>query len=67
MLAVLIEAAAVGAVLAPFLLLAMVLVKPTSAISILLIGFVLGFLFHLLCELLRVNRWYCTHGHACKT
>lgn len=28
-------------------------------------GFVLGSLFHLVCEMTKVNRWYCTHGTAC--
>lgn len=66
MLGVLIEAAAVGSLLAPFLLLAMKIARPNSAISVLAVGFTLGFIFHLLCEVLRVNKWYCTHGHACK-
>ena len=27
--------------------------------------FISGFLFHLLCEITRVNQWYCKNGHAC--
>jgi hypothetical protein len=27
--------------------------------------FVIGFIFHLLCEVTNVNKWYCKHGQAC--
>jgi hypothetical protein len=29
--------------------------------------FLTGFVAHVLLEALRVNAWYCTHGHACRT
>jgi hypothetical protein len=27
--------------------------------------FILGAAFHLLCEMLGINRWYCANGAAC--
>ena len=27
--------------------------------------FVVGFLFHVICELTGINTWYCKHGSAC--
>ncbi|MBP01984.1 MAG: hypothetical protein CMM25_04115 [Rhodospirillaceae bacterium] len=29
-------------------------------------AFLFGFLLHLLCELLGVNKWYCKNGNACQ-
>tara|TARA_B110000208_G_C11471075_1_gene322164 strand:- start:30 stop:266 length:237 start_codon:yes stop_codon:yes gene_type:complete len=28
--------------------------------------FITGFLVHIICELTRLNKWYCTKGNACK-
>ena len=28
--------------------------------------FLAGFLVHILCEFSGINRWYCTHGNACR-
>jgi hypothetical protein len=33
---------------------------------ILLSYFITGFLFHIICECIRINKWYCTNGNACK-
>lgn len=65
MLKLAIEAFSVGALLAPTLLLAWNMTKPQSPQAILLLGFVIGVLFHLACELVGINKWYCQHGHAC--
>jgi hypothetical protein len=62
---VLIEAATVGAMLAPLMLLGLRLVNTASASQILLLGFLLGFFFHLFCEVIGLNRWYCRFGAAC--
>lgn len=34
--------------------------------QIILSYFVTGFLFHLIAELLKINKWYCKHGNACQ-
>ena len=28
--------------------------------------FLTGFLFHLICQVIGANRWYCKNGNACK-
>lgn len=28
--------------------------------------FLSGFLVHIICEIFGINKWYCTHGAACK-
>ena len=28
--------------------------------------FLTGFILHIVCEYLRINKWYCTNGNACK-
>jgi hypothetical protein len=56
---ILIEATSVGVLL---VLGSMVLPKCPSAFEM----FILGFLFHVLCEIAGVNRWYCKNGVACK-
>jgi hypothetical protein len=65
MLQLFVEAISVGVLLAPVLLAAWYAVNPSSPWSILLMGFVIGVLFHLACEVTGVNLWYCRHGHAC--
>lgn len=62
---VLIEAATVGAMLAPLLMLGLRLVDTANAFHVLLLGFFLGFFFHLFCEVVGLNRWYCRFGAAC--
>jgi hypothetical protein len=29
--------------------------------------FFIGFVTHLLCQVVGINKWYCTHGVACVT
>lgn len=65
MMQLLIEAISVGAMLAPVLLAVWMVIKPTTPQAILLMGFVIGLLFHLVCEWVGINRWYCKYGHAC--
>lgn len=33
--------------------------------SLIIVNFMVGFVFHLLCEWSGVNKWYCTSGYAC--
>ncbi len=33
--------------------------------QVLLSYFLTGFLIHLLCEFLGINKWYCSNGNAC--
>lgn len=33
--------------------------------SLIAVNFMLGFVFHLLCEWAGVNKWYCSNGYAC--
>lgn len=28
--------------------------------------FIAGFLVHIICEIFGINKWYCTHGAACR-
>ena len=62
----LLEAASVGATLAFALVAAFSIVKPTSTIKTLLIGFIVGVLIHLGFELAGLNKYYCSAGHACR-
>jgi hypothetical protein len=34
--------------------------------SVVLSYFITGFIIHLLCELTKLNKWYCMNGNACK-
>jgi lipopolysaccharide export LptBFGC system permease protein LptF len=60
------EAAVVGAMLAPALAWAMHQFKPDTTTGVLMIGFLLGFLFHLIWEFVGLNAMYCKTGHACR-
>lgn len=64
---VFIEATVVGAMLAPALAWAMHQFQPQTTVGILVIGFILGFLFHLICEAVGINKMYCRYGAACQT
>lgn len=63
---VLLEAASVGAMLAPLVLLGTKMIDTRDATQVLLLGFLLGFLFHLFCEMIGLNGWYCRFGAACQ-
>lgn len=63
---VLVEATVVGAMLAPALAWTMYQFKPQTTTAVLIPGFVLGFAFHLICEITGLNRMYCAHGAACQ-
>ena len=63
----LLEASFVGASLAIALVLVHMFVKPTRAIHIISLGFVVGFVMHLAFEWLGLNLYYCKHGVACST
>lgn len=63
---VFIEAAVVGAMLAPALAWAFHQFKPDTTVGIMLIGFLLGFGFHLIWEFVGLNAMYCKTGHACR-
>lgn len=60
------EAAVVGAMLAPALAWAMAQFEPKTTTGVMIIGFLLGFLFHLVWEAVGLNAMYCRHGHACQ-
>lgn len=64
---VIIEATVVGAMLAPALAWAMHQFQPQTTTGVLIIGFLLGFLFHVVCEAVGINKMYCTHGAACRS
>jgi H+/Cl- antiporter ClcA len=34
--------------------------------QVMLSFFFTGFLFHLICQISGINKWYCKHGKACK-
>ena len=55
---VLTEAVVVGILLA---ISGILLIKKFNFVSL----FLLGFGFHLVCEITGINRWYCKHGAAC--
>lgn len=61
----LLEASFVGASLALALVLVHMFVKPTSTMHIIALGFVVGFVMHLLFEWFGLNLYYCKHGVAC--
>lgn len=60
------EATVVGAMLAPAMAWALHQFSPQTLTGMLLVGFLLGFVFHLVCELVGLNRLYCRHGAACQ-
>ncbi len=31
-----------------------------------LVFFITGVLIHIICEATQINKWYCTHGNACR-
>lgn len=31
-----------------------------------LLFFLMGFFFHILAEMMGINKWYCSQGYACK-
>jgi hypothetical protein len=64
---VLIEALVVGALLAAMLAIATVLYPIDGPQRAIWIGIVVGALTHLLFEVTKANRWYCTNGAACKS
>jgi len=64
---VFIEATVVGAMLAPILTWSMYQFNPQTTVGMLVLGFALGFLFHLFCEVVGLNLMYCRHGHACQS
>ena len=65
MLRLLFEAGFVGAALAVLLLISLRVAQPVSNRDILILGFVLGALFHIVCELTGINKQYCKTGRAC--
>jgi hypothetical protein len=63
----LIEAVAVGAMLAIALLLVHLVFGPLKTVTAVLVtGFLVGMAIHILCEVSRINLWYCSHGRACR-
>ena len=34
--------------------------------SVLFSYFITSFLFHIVCEITGINKWYCVNGNACK-
>ncbi len=61
----LVEALAVGAMTALALAIARLITPITTIREALIVGFVIGFLFHLGCQVSGINAWYCKHGAAC--
>lgn len=61
----LIEALAVGAMTAVALAIARRITPIDSTNKALLVGFVIGVIFHLMCQVSGINAWYCKHGAAC--
>jgi hypothetical protein len=59
------EAVFVGLLLAISLLLTLRVVQPTTNVGILAVGFALGALIHLGCEVTGINKQYCKTGYAC--
>ena len=59
------EAGFVGALLAALLLVSLRVAQPTTNKEILVLGFVLGAVIHLGCELTGLNKQYCKTGYAC--
>lgn len=66
MLRLFLEAGFVGFLLAILLLLSLRVMRPETNRDILLLGFVLGALFHLACEASGINKLYCRSGYACR-
>lgn len=59
---VVLEAIAVGAITAPFLLIFMSALKPRSISEFTLAGFLLGFMVHITFEIFGGNAWFCKYG-----
>lgn len=59
------EAGFVGGLLAALLLVSIRVARPETNQEILLLGFVLGVVIHLGCELTGLNKQYCKTGYAC--
>jgi len=38
----------------------------TDALWMALVFFLSGFFFHIICQIVGINRWYCENGNACK-
>ena len=64
---VLIEALAVGAMTAVALAIARIITPINTTTKALLVGFVIGVLFHYTCQISGINAWYCKHGAACSS
>lgn len=67
MMKVFVEASVVGTMLAPALAWAFYQFKPQTPLGVMVIGFLLGFLFHLIWEFVGLNAMYCRVGHACQS
>lgn len=64
-MSVFLEAVVVGIVLAMLMGLSNRVFPIRGSRDAIVTGFLLGGLFHLVCEMTKVNRWYCTNGTAC--
>jgi hypothetical protein len=62
----LLEASFVGATLAVVLAMALRVIKPTTTVHALALGFGIGASLHLLYEAAGLNKYYCSAGAACR-